>query len=125
MSSFVLCSDEVWKDKYQREYYKWFRLEEAEELLGHPDIVVYLYDDWSDTYQGRNLDFLQEQIEILARFGYIKLVYKDEDFMDTVYKPPVVHVNPPEKLSFSETTSSAVVAYEREDMDCEGGSCKI
>jgi len=79
MSSFVLCDDESWEDLYQPEYYKWFRIKEAEDLLGHASIRVYVHIDWQEGYPDDRVEYLEQQIEILARFGYIKLIYKGED----------------------------------------------
>jgi hypothetical protein len=123
MSSFVLCDDSDWEDMYEAESYKWFRLQDAKEIIGHPRIVVYVHEGWCANIDDDRREYLEQQVEILAHFGYIVLVYKSESGREEVYEvqqtavieSPLVEMFP----------SNAVAVYETEDNDCEGGACKI
>ena len=135
MSSFVLCDESDWEELYQPEYYKWFRIKDAEDLLGHPSIAVYVHEDWQGGYEDDRIEYLEQQIEILAKFGYIKLVYKWSDGREEPFKmdSPQVIQSPQmdmfESLETGAITSSkpfeATVTWDKGEEDCEGGSCKI
>jgi len=124
MSSFVLCDDSDWKELYEEERHKYFRLQEASDLLGHPSIRVYIHEDWMGSYPDDRTEYLEQQIETLAVFGYIKLIYKYNEGKEEVFKvEPVKIIENPQMDMFESTPSVAV--YEKEDEDCAGGSCKI
>jgi hypothetical protein len=123
MSSFVLCDDSDWEDMYEAESYKWFRLQDAKEIIGHPRIVVYVHEGWCANIDDDRREYLEQQVEILAHFGYIVLVYKSESGREEVYEvQQTAVIESPQVEMFP---SNAVAVYETEDNDCEGGSCKI
>ena len=123
MSSFVLCDDSDWETMYEAESYKWFRLQDAKEIIGHPRIIVYVHEGWCGSVDDDRAEYLEQQIEILAHFGYIVLVYKWEDGKEEVYK--VEHTAVIDSPQVEMFPSSSVAVYETEDNDCAGGSCKI
>jgi hypothetical protein len=123
MSSFVLCDDSDWEEMYEAESYKWFRLQDAKEIIGHPRIVVYVHEGWCANIDDDRREYLEQQVEILAHFGYIVLVYKSESGREEVYEvQQTAVIESPQVEMFP---SNAVAVYETEDNDCEGGSCKI
>jgi hypothetical protein len=123
MSSFVLCDDSDWEELYEAESHKWFRLQDAKEIIGHPRISVYVHEWWCASINDDRAEYLEQQIEILAHFGYIVLVYKWEGGREEVYK--VEHIAVIDSPQIEMFPSSSVAVYETEDNDCEGGSCKI
>jgi hypothetical protein len=128
MSSFVLCDDSDWKEMYEDESHKWFRLQEASDLLGHPNIIVFVHDDWIGSVGDDRREYLEQQIETLAIFGYVKLVYKWADGKEEKFKMDTVQVieNPQvDMFEKTKTESNATIVYETEDDGCEGGACKI
>ena len=126
MSSFVLCDDNDWERLYQPEYYKYFRIKDAEDLLGHPQIRVFMHEDWHGSYGDDRIEYLEQQIEILAKFGYIHLVYKWSDGKEEEFKVESKPLIPsPQMEMFPSSSSPSVAVYEREDSDCESGACSI
>jgi hypothetical protein len=123
MSSFVLCDDSDWEELYEAESHKWFRLQDAKEIIGHPRIIVYVHEGWCASINDDRIEYLEQQIEILAHFGYIVLVYKWEGGREEVYE--VEHIAVIDSPQIEMFPSSSVAVYETEDNDCEGGSCKI
>ena len=125
MSSFVLCDDADWEELYQPEYHKWFRVESAADLLGHPRIIVRVHENWQGGYEDERIEYLEQQLETLATFGYIKLVYVYEDHKEEVFKVERVKVIESPQVEMFTTESTATIAYEMDDGGCEGGACKI
>ena len=130
MSSFVLCTDNDWTTLYQADSHKWHRLQDAEDLLGFPSIIVYIHEEWTFEDDDR-LQYLQEQIEILAKFGYVKIVYKYEDGAERPYTDaPAVVIPTPQVELFPDalgatTEPTGTISYETVDDSCEGGACMI
>ena len=87
MSSFVLCSDKTFEEKYRGESHRFHKMEEIEDLLGYAGIHVYVHDDWHMSHSANNVSYLEEQLEALAMYKYIKLYYIDE-WGTSAYHPP-------------------------------------
>lgn len=87
MSSFVLCSDKTYEEKYEKNSYRFHKMEEIEDLLGYAGIHVYVHGDWYKTHTANNVAYLEEQLEALAMYKYIKLYYVDE-WGTSLYHPP-------------------------------------
>tara|TARA_R110000744_G_scaffold179329_2_gene298308 strand:+ start:61 stop:297 length:237 start_codon:yes stop_codon:yes gene_type:complete len=70
------------------------------------------------------VDYLEQQLTALADFGYISITFQAEDGWSENYERE--EAAPTEKqLDLPLGIPSAVVAYEIEDNDCEGGACKL
>ena len=81
MTQCVLCTDKTFEEKYQREFYKYYRLYESTDLLGYAGIEVLIHEDYHmDTALGERLeDSLEERLTTLGEFGYCKVIFVDED----------------------------------------------
>lgn len=127
MTSFVLCNNYDWNDKYKADNHKYTRLEQAVDLLGFPKIIVIVHEDWQDSCEWEGVDYLEQQIEVLARFGYVALVYMTDDGIEEVLKAetPLIPVSAQMELTWEDSKGESVASYEYEDSDCEGGACKL
>lgn len=135
MSSFVLCSDETYQRLYQKESYKWMKLEEIEDLLGYAGIHVYVHDYWHTTHRASNISFLEEQIEALAMYKYIKLYYVDTEGHVDRYITPEEAVTASKQLEAAidrEGVEEPQVLSEadrerliQQEDGCAGGACTI
>ena len=127
MSSFVLCNNYDWEDKYQVDNHKYTRLDHAEDLLGFPKIRVLVHEDWQNSCEWEAVDYLEQQVEILARFGYVTLIYMTDDGLEEVLKvePLVIPVKAQHEMNWEDSKGEAVVSYEYEDGGCDSGGCHI
>jgi hypothetical protein len=70
------------------------------------------------------VQYLEQQLTALADFGYINITFQTEDGWSENYERE--EVAPTEKqMDIPLGSPDAVVAYEVEDNDCEGGACKL
>ena len=86
---FILCNSATYEAKYQPEAYKHIRLEQVEDLAGYAGITVVIEDGWEYDMHDDRTAYLQEQVEALSVFGYIRLVYVEEDGQESRVYPPV------------------------------------
>lgn len=127
---FILCSDELYAEQYESEAYKHIRIEDIENLVGFKNIHVRLHEGWEDDINDDRIDFLQQQLEALAAFGYIKLIYVDGSGMEERYYPPkdVINDKPsPKQMEMQGTQMTEeqrMKLIEQED-GCAGGACVI
>ena len=121
---FVLCSNTTYQEQYQAEAYKWVKVQDHKDLLGFRNVHVTIHDCWMYELSDERVDYLEQQLTALADFGYISITYQSEDGWSENYERE--ESAPTEKqLDLPLDNPSAVVAYEVEDNDCEGGACKI
>ena len=132
---FILCNNATYEEKYQEEAYKNLRLEQVEDLLGYAGIEVLIEDGWEHNIYDDRTAFLQEQLEALGVFGYIRVVYIEEDGQESrvhSYNPseqvlassqggslPLVEKSP---QGLSEDERMALLETEG---GCAGGACVI
>lgn len=132
--NFVLCNNKTYEEKYQEEAYKYPRLEEVSDLAGYGRIVVLVEEDWGTDINDDRFHYLQEQLEALALFGYIHLVYVDEDGFESKFTSTVElqedfsvtqggSTTPIENSSPELTEEVRMRMLEGED-GCAGGSCR-
>ena len=121
---FVLCSNTTYQEQYQAEAYKWVKVQDHKDLLGFRNVHVTIHDCWMYELSDERVDYLEQQLTALADFGYISITYQSEDGWSENYERE--ESAPTEKqLDLPLDNPSAVVAYEVEDNDCEGGACKL
>lgn len=136
---FILSSDKTFKELYEAEQYKYLRVEEAQDLVGFPRIEVRIHDCWMEDINDCRVNYLLEQLEILADFGYIKIVYIDSDGWEDKRTPVEAAVESPQRtLSPEQGVSTGVrenssqrfteediqALYDDYEDDC-GGACTI
>lgn len=134
--NFILCDNKTYEKKYRAEAYKHVRLEEVSDLAGYAKITVYIEeDDWIYDIHDDRCNYLQEQLEALAMFGYISLIYVDEDGFESKFTSTVAlgedfshkqggSTPPIENSSHSLTEEERMSLLETED-GCAGGACSI
>ena len=133
--NFILCNNATYEKKYQQEAYKHIRLEEVSDLAGYAKIIVYVEDNWMDDINDDRFHYLQEQLEALAMFGYISLIYVDEDGFESKFTSTVAlgedfshkqggSTTPIENSPHSLTEEERMSLLETED-GCAGGACTI
>lgn len=133
---FVLCSDLVYQEDYDRESYKYPRVLCHRSLIGWPKVHVIVHEGWEEDVCDERVEYLEQQLEALADFGFIKLFYiSEEGWRDR--HPSAIPLKKKEVQGdmfkeggfgdsvFFEEKAPSVIAYEVEDEDCAGGSCKI
>ena len=121
---FVLCSNTTYQELYQADAYKWVRVSDHKDLLGFRNVHVTIHDCWMYELNDDRVDYLEKQLTALADFGYISITYQAEDGWSENYERE--EAAPTEKQrDLPLGNPSAVVAYEVEDNDCEGGACKL
>jgi hypothetical protein len=121
---FVLCSTQTYEELYQAESHKWVRVSDHKDLVGFRNVHVTIHDCWMYELNDDRVDYLEQQLTALADFGYISITFQAEDGWSENYERE--EAAPTEKqLDLPLGIPSAVVAYEVEDNDCEGGACKI
>ena len=87
---FVLCTRNQYEKLYQKEAYKYIKLEDHTDLAGYAEINVYIHDEWYNDYNSDIVNYLEEQLVALADFGYIKLSYIDTEGHIDKYFPPEI-----------------------------------
>lgn len=133
--NFILCNNRTYEEKYQKEAYKHIRLEEVSDLAGYGKINVYVEDGWEYNINDDRCQYLEEQLEALAMFGYIHLSYVDEDGFESRYTPSTAlgedfspkqggSTLPMEKTSHSLTEDERMALVDTGD-GCSGGACVI
>jgi hypothetical protein len=136
---FVLCSDSVYANLYERKAYKYVRVNDHRDLVGYHNIQVIVHDHWEDDLNDDRVDYLAQQLEALADFGYIQISYVDDDgWVDNYEAPSISPLKTPQMdflhergLGYREPPKSpqdgsgAVVAYEDDDSGCDSGACAI
>ncbi len=132
---FILCNNATYEEKYQPEAYKHIRLEQVEDLAGYAGITVVVEDGWEYDIHDDRTAYLQEQVEALSVFGYIRLVYVEEDGQESRVYPPVPlgdvlasnqggSPSPPEKSPHMLTEDERMALLETGD-GCASGACSI
>ena len=127
---FVISDIVTYNKKYARDAHKFIPLNAIEELEGFPKITVRVheFDALSDEQ-----DTLQKQVEALASFGVVKLVYVDDEGNENKFYnvlKPITESNPQAELKYTEDTREYTEAQVQAFMDseeggCSGGACSI
>ena len=79
---YVLCDSVTYSKEYAREHYKYVRIYDVKDLNGFKGCTVRVHEfDALDDEQST----LQKQLEALAEFDAIRLVYIDEDGIENKY----------------------------------------
>ena len=76
---FILANNSTYNRLYSAEHFRYPRLLCHTDLLGYGKVRVRVHTSWELSHGHGNVGFLEEQLEALADFGYIKLEYMDEE----------------------------------------------
>jgi hypothetical protein len=127
---FVISDIVTYNKRYAREAHRFIQLNAIEDLEGFPKIAVRIheYDALSDEQ-----DLLQKQVEALAAFGIIRLVYVDEEGNENKFYnvlKSITDSTPQQELNYTEDkkeyTEEQVQAFmDSEEGGCSGGACSI
>ena len=124
---FALSDIVTYNEYYARESHKFIPLHTIADLEGFPKIAVRIHD--LDALSEEQ-EVLQKQVEALAAFGMIRIVYVDEEGIENkfydVMKP--VTENKQREVVFTDTpyTEEQVKALmDSEEGGCSGGACTI
>ena len=86
---FVLCSDSTYTELYEKDSYKYLRLEDHTNLAGYGKIWVNIHPCWMEDYNDDRIHYLEQQLTALADFGYIRIAYVEEDGIEFPYRSPL------------------------------------
>ena len=127
---FVISDIVTYNKRYAREAHRFIPLNAIEELEGFPKITVRVheFDALSDEQ-----DTLQKQVEALASFGVVRLVYVDDEGIENKFYnilKPITESSPQSELKYTEDskeyTEEQVQAFmDSEEGGCSGGACSI
>jgi hypothetical protein len=127
---FVISDIVTYNKYYAREAHRFIPLNAIEDLEGFPKIAVRIheYDALSDEQ-----DLLQKQVEALAAFGIIRLVYVDDEGNENKFYnvlKSVTESTPQQELKYTEDreayTEEQVQAFmDSEEGGCSSGACSI
>ena len=105
------------------------------DLAGYAKIIVYIEEEWTYDIHDDRCCYLQEQLEALAMFGYISLIYVDEEGFESKFTSTVAlgedfsheqggSTTPIQNSLPSLTEEERMGLLETED-GCAGGACSI
>lgn len=82
--NFVVCSEETYSKIYEREAYMYPRLHSYEDLVGYRGIEVRVHESDIPNLEDQDMEL---RLETLSDFGYIKLIYVDDDGIEDKHFP--------------------------------------
>lgn len=134
--NFILATDKVYNALYEKDSHKHIRINDHRDLVGFHNIHVIVHEGWEEDMNDERIEYLAQQLEALADFGYIKLAFVDDDGWTDNYESPVVEDVRSAQRDFIHdigvgywegvtTAPSVTVEYVTEDDGCAGGACKI
>ena len=88
----VLCNNDTYDEVYEAEAYKYIRIVSELDPVGYAGIRVLVHDE--DCLNDDSMFRLQEDMELLHDYGYLKVVYVDGAGIHsnrTYTKPDVTH----------------------------------
>ena len=126
---FIISDIVTFNKKYAKDNHKYLELTSLEDLEGFPRIIVRIHELDALSVEQENL---QSQIEALAFFGYVNLVYVDEEGNEnTHYKRienPIIKNTQLSQPSFEEapiTEEYIQSVLDNEEGGCAGGACTL
>ena len=125
---FILSDIVTYNKHYAKDSHKSIALHAVEDLEGFPKITVRVHD--LDALSEEQ-EVLQKQVEALAAFGMIRVVYVDEDGIENKFYNVLQSVTADTKqreIVFTDTpyTEEQVKALmDSEEGGCSGGACTI
>lgn len=125
---FCLCDIVTYNKLYAKENHVYIQLQCLEDLEGFQgiNVIVHEFDALSD-----GQDLLQKQVEALATFGLVRLVYVDEEGNENKFYNVLKSVTDSKgqrEISYTDTayTEEQVKALmDSEEDGCASGACAI
>lgn len=125
---FVISDIVTYNKSYARDSHRFIPLHAIENLEGFPKIAVRIHE-FDALSEGQ--DLLQKQVEALATFGLVRLVYVDEEGNENKFYNVLKSVTDSKgqrEISYTDTayTEEQVKALmDSEEGGCSGGACTI
>jgi hypothetical protein len=120
---FVISDIVTYNKYYAKDAHRFIQMHSIEDLEGFPKITVRVheFDALSEEQES-----LQKQVEALATFGIIRLVYLDEESNENKFcnvLKPITESNNQKELRYTEDTREYTEEQVQAFMDSEEGGC--